>query len=429
VQVSIGSKHFKRLSNVFGNGTPRVTLNAISDRLMKEDPQLHYILRLCQTVTGATQAVRWNNKLDQLHYNQPLEQDKLEEWEFDVLGELSLTVNLVNTMIESIQLPPASPKKGLTYISKLKELMARLDPLKAHTNLRKLPISLDDLTNPDIAKEALSIVDRFSVYAGGPMVPLYQNLNKDFLEDLEVQLQEAKGTTKTKSKRPSTKSVEASRSATSSEQGQGVKTRSVSSRSSNAKMTRVLASFLETKSRVPAVFKTPTKSGNFASPERSARPETPNEPGTPTEQQVPIYSPTPSEVEALDWLQQRFGRPQALADTAPTEPLASEEPLMDARPGSSTDTEPDMASQAPMSAELETSPQMEASAGADASAMLSTSAESASSAIPGLLGRLRLLNQRHLNRSQLKNWRRLQKQTYPPILKSLQRRQPRKGNY
>uniref|UniRef100_A0A093VTB9 Uncharacterized protein n=1 Tax=Talaromyces marneffei PM1 TaxID=1077442 RepID=A0A093VTB9_TALMA len=228
VQLGIGSKYFKRLSNVFDNGTPRVTSKAIPDRVMKDDPQLHHILRLCQPVSGVTQAVRWKNMLDQLHYNKPLELDKMEESEFNALGEVSLTINLVNTLIASLQLPTASPKKGLTYISKLKELLARLDPLKTHTNLRKLAISLDDLNNPNLAKEALNIV---------------------------------------------------------------------------------VSSLLETKSKATATFEIPTESGNCANPEPSTRLDTSNELGTSTEQDMATYSPTPSDVEALDALLQQSARP------------------------------------------------------------------------------------------------------------------------
>uniref|UniRef100_A0A093VBE3 Uncharacterized protein n=1 Tax=Talaromyces marneffei PM1 TaxID=1077442 RepID=A0A093VBE3_TALMA len=308
VQLGIGSKYFKRLSNVFDNGTPRVTSKAIPDRVMKDDPQLHHILRLCQPVSGVTQAVRWKNMLDQLHYNKPLELDKMEESEFNALGEVSLTINLVNTLIASLQLPTASPKKGLTYISKLKELLARLDPLKTHTNLRKLAISLDDLNNPNLAKEALNIVSRFSeYYAGGSMVSLYQNLNKEFLQDLEVQLQEAEGTKKTKAKHSSTKSAKPSGRTTQVQQGQGVMAHF--SNSSNANLSQVVSSLLETKSKATATFEIPTESGNCANPEPSTRLDTSNELGTSTEQDMATYSPTPSDVEALDALLQQSARP------------------------------------------------------------------------------------------------------------------------
>jgi hypothetical protein len=370
-QVSCGSKHFKRLSKVFDNGTPRVVLKAVPGRVIKEDPQLHYILRLCQPENGVAQAVRWNNMLQQLHHNQPLEQDKLEEWEFDALGEVSLTINLVNTFITSLELPSASPKKGLRYISKLKELMARLEPLKTHTKLRRLPISLDDLKDPDTAKEALSIVGRFSeYYAGGSMVSLYQNLNKEFLEDLEVQLQEAKGTKKMKTKQSSTKSAGARHPTT---QRQGVQAgKAHPSHSSLAKMSRDLVSFLKAKSKVPTGFQSPDEWGISANPEPSARPDTFNELDTSTDQDVPTYSPTPTEVEVLNYLLQQSPQPQTLADTATTEPLACEisaaldsstEPGLSAR--SVTPTESEASEQNPVE-DLELSAEAQLQADADA---------------------------------------------------------------
>lgn len=313
VQIGSGSKYFRRLSKVFDNGAPRVVLKPIPDRLIKEDPQLHYILRLCQLETGAAQAVQWNNMLAYLHHNQPLEQDKLEEWEFDALGEVSLTINLVNTVIASLDLPSNSPKKGLTYISKLNELITRLDPLKAHTNLRRLPISLDDLKNPDTAKEALRIVDRFSeYYAGGSMVTLYQNLNKEFLEDLEVQLQEANVTKKTNTKHLS-KSAGAHRSMTQGRKGQEDKTDSRDL--SLASLSRKLASFLKDRAKVSDGSKI-----------------------------------SRSEVGALNCLQQQS---TALSDTALTEPPAPEESSKNAQLESPAETELEMPSKAQAAAEEE----------------------------------------------------------------------------
>ncbi|GAM41078.1 hypothetical protein TCE0_041r13927 [Talaromyces pinophilus] len=319
-QIGSGSKHFKRLAKVFDNGTPRVVLKSIPDRVIKENPQLHYILRLCQPELGAAQAVQWNNMLASLHHNHPLEQDKLEEWEFGALGEISLTINLVNTAIESLELPSASPKKGLTYISKLKELISRLEPLKTHTNLRRLPISLDDIKDPNTAKEASSIVDRFcEYYAGGSMVALYQNLNKEFLEDLEVQLQEAKGMKKMKTKH-SSKSAGADRSTTQRQGTQADKAHS--SDPSLASLSRKLASFLKTKAKVSAGYLVTTGLEKFVNAESSAQPE------------------------------------------------------------SSTEPRPEMSSQASPFAESETSPQVDASVGVGAS-KFSTTAASESSASSG----------------------------------------------
>lgn len=376
VQIGSGSKHFKRLSKVFDNGTPRVALKSIPDRVIKDDPQLHYILRLCQPENGAVQAVHWNNLIAQLHHNQPLERDKLEEWEFEALGEVSLTINLVNTVIESLELPSASAKKGLMYISKLKELMARLEPLKTHTNLRRLPISLDDLKDPQTAREALSIVDRSSeYYAGGSMVALYQNLNKEFLEDLEVQLQEAKGTKKAKGKRSSTKSAAPHGS---TPQPQGIQADKAQSHDlSLASLSRKLALFFKTKSKVATDYETIPDWGNSAKLESSDRPYLSNESETSTEQDVPTYSSSPSEVEALDSLQQQ---PTTPADLASIESPAPEGPSMSASARSSTRTELEMSSQAQMPTESHTSPQMETSVGVDASEVLSTTVESESPA-------------------------------------------------
>ncbi|RAO73294.1 uncharacterized protein BHQ10_009306 [Talaromyces amestolkiae] len=381
-QIGSGSKHFKRLAKVFDNGTPRVVLKSIPDRLVKEEPQLHYILRLCQPENGPIQAVHWNNMIAQLHHNQPLERDKLEEWEFEAYGEVSLTINLVNTLIVSLELPSASAKKGLTYISKLKEVMARLDPLKIHTSLRRFPIFLDDLKHPDTTVEALSIVDRFSeYYAGGSMIALYQNLNKEFLEDLEVQLQEVKGPKKAKGKCSSTKSAEPYGSTT---QRQGIHADlALSYDPSLASLSRKLALFFKTKSKVATDFndfKTTTEWGNSANPESSVWPDTSNEFETSTDQDVPTYYSPPSEAEAFDCLQKQPTTPE---DIPRIESPVPKEPSKSASLKSSTRTDLEMSFHAQMPAESDIFSQVDASVRVDASEVLSTTAKSKSSGSPG----------------------------------------------
>ena len=107
------------------------------------------------------------------------------------------------------------------------------------------------------------------------MVALYQNLNKEFLEDLEVQLQEAKGTKKVKGKRSSTKSAEPHNSTT---QNPGVQADlALSCDPSLASLSRKLALIFKAKSKVATDFndfKTTTDWGNPAKPESSARPGT-----------------------------------------------------------------------------------------------------------------------------------------------------------
>ncbi|EED12217.1 hypothetical protein TSTA_002810 [Talaromyces stipitatus ATCC 10500] len=313
VQVGRGAKHFKRLSNVFDNATPRVTLKNIPDRLQKEDQQLHYILRLCQPETDTTQAVRWITMLDQLHHKQPIELDRLEKREYNALGEIATTVNIINALIISLKLPSASPKKGVTYVSKLKELMARLDPLK-------------------------------------------------ILKDLEVQLQNVKETgkfkSKSKSKSKSKKSVGAFRPMSQvQQQGQAIKTHS--SNSSRSSTSRISASEPRASppSQIPTPLENPTKSKTPAEPETLIKADGSADASTPT--QVKVLAETKSSTQ-----------PQEI-----TEPSLSDEPVASAQE-TLIEPEFESSSRVPpVSPKPKKSVEMDTSTGGKASTKLSVSDE------------------------------------------------------
>lgn len=164
------------------------------------------------------------------------------------------------------------------------------------------------------------------------MVTLYQNLNKEFLEDLEVQLQEANVTKKTHTKHLS-KSARAHRSMTQGRKGQEDNTDSRDL--SLASLSRKLASFLKDRATI----------SNGSKISRS-------------------------EVEALNCLQQQS---TTLSDTALTEPPVPEESLKNAQLESSAETEPEMPSKAQAAAEEELYSQLSISTIMEALAELSLS--------------------------------------------------------
>ncbi|KAB8207493.1 hypothetical protein BDV34DRAFT_191805 [Aspergillus parasiticus] len=193
VQMGSGDKHFKRVSGVYDNGTARVTMKTKPDTLTRTDPQLNYILRLCQTDTNASRAVEWVRKLDDLHQTHPAEQDKMAESEFDAFGDLAVTTNFVQCLSTSLPMPPMNPKKGQTYISRLKELGSELDPLKSEVDLSAFAVPIDNLMEPGMAQGALTTLDEFiSNKAGADIGFLYQDLNEECLSDLQNQAQQQK---------------------------------------------------------------------------------------------------------------------------------------------------------------------------------------------------------------------------------------------
>ena len=48
-----------------------------AEDLTRADPQLHYMLRLCQSETNASKAVDWIKNLSELHETHPMEREKL----------------------------------------------------------------------------------------------------------------------------------------------------------------------------------------------------------------------------------------------------------------------------------------------------------------------------------------------------------------
>ncbi|RHZ43625.1 uncharacterized protein CDV56_100351 [Aspergillus thermomutatus] len=193
VQMGSGSKYFKRVSGVYDEGTARVTMKIKPDVLTRENPQLHYVLRLCQTQMGVTWAVEWIKKLDDLHQSQPTEREHMGERELDAFGDLAVTTSFVQSLSISLPLPPINPRKGQTYVSRLKSLGTEIDPLKTEVNLAEFAVPIDNLLEPGMADGALIALDRFIVDRTGTELGfLYQDLNEDCLSNIQNQCREQK---------------------------------------------------------------------------------------------------------------------------------------------------------------------------------------------------------------------------------------------
>ena len=57
VQMGSGSKYFRRVSGIYDNGIARVAMKVKPELLTRENPQVHYMLRLCQAETDVFKAV------------------------------------------------------------------------------------------------------------------------------------------------------------------------------------------------------------------------------------------------------------------------------------------------------------------------------------------------------------------------------------
>lgn len=112
VQMASGSKFFKRVSGVYDNGTARVAMKIKPDLLTRVDPQMHYILCLCQAKLDVSQAVDWIRKLDGFHQALPTEQGNITEREFDAFCDLAVTASFIQSLSVSLPSSPSSLGKG-----------------------------------------------------------------------------------------------------------------------------------------------------------------------------------------------------------------------------------------------------------------------------------------------------------------------------
>lgn len=193
VQSATGSKYFKRMSNMHENGTPRVLMKVKPENLTREDPQLHYMLRLCQGETTAAKAVDWMDKLATFHKSYPKDRENIQEREFNAFGDLAVVVAFIQDLSPGISLPPLSRNKGQLFVSRTRELETELSSLKAEIDLTDFVAPIDNLLEPGVAEKALNALDQYIIdKTGSKLGFLYQDLIEDCLSDLENQYEQIK---------------------------------------------------------------------------------------------------------------------------------------------------------------------------------------------------------------------------------------------
>ncbi|RFU24060.1 hypothetical protein B7463_g12281, partial [Scytalidium lignicola] len=193
VQSGSGSKYFKRATGVYDDGIAHISMKIQPESLTKENPQLHYLLRLCQASTDATKAVVWIKNIDGLHQSHPSERDTMTERELDSFGDLAVISSFIQSLSALLPLPPVNLKNAKLYVSKSKQLAAELDSLKTQIDLSDFAVPIDNLLEPGMAESALDALDRFIVNkTGTKMRILYQNLIEDCISDIQDNFQEQK---------------------------------------------------------------------------------------------------------------------------------------------------------------------------------------------------------------------------------------------
>ncbi|KAG9185453.1 hypothetical protein G6011_07997 [Alternaria panax] len=181
-----GSKWFKRIST---NDAARLSLKRSPESLTIQDPQLHYMLRLCQDETTWSTAAEWLQRLEDLHRAHPLEQDNLSEREYDTLGDLAIIVTFIQSLSSFAQLPAPNHKKSQPFVPGCAALDKELRQLKDSIDLGDYAIPIDNLLKPGMAKGALATLDSFIVEKTGTKLGfLYQDLVFDCVSNVMEQL-------------------------------------------------------------------------------------------------------------------------------------------------------------------------------------------------------------------------------------------------
>jgi hypothetical protein len=189
VQSGIGKKLFKRLSNITDKaGNPRVALKRSPEELTRADPQLHYVVRLCQPETTPSSAANWIKQLAELHDTHPPQRERLEEREIDALANLASIIAFIHDISPVISMPPLSRKKGQLFVRRSQDLEIEINQLRERIDLLEFAAPLDNLLEPGMAAQAMESLENFVAEATGTKMGfLYQDLIDECFTDLEHQ--------------------------------------------------------------------------------------------------------------------------------------------------------------------------------------------------------------------------------------------------
>ncbi|KAF4500077.1 Ipa [Fusarium agapanthi] len=202
VSTGTGSKWFKRLSNVYDRGgNAKVSMKGKPEELTRSNPQLHYLLRLCQPEITITKAVEWMQKLGDLYRAHPLEREKLYERESRTLYDMAAIIAFVQDLSAVYSLPSSSRKKGALLVTGLEEVNNELDHIKKEVDLRDFAAPIDNLLEPGVSPKALKALDQFVIEKTGTKIgSLYQDVLEKAFQNIEEQYQKAKDKSKKNTK-------------------------------------------------------------------------------------------------------------------------------------------------------------------------------------------------------------------------------------
>ncbi|KAF2995266.1 hypothetical protein E8E13_003976 [Curvularia kusanoi] len=184
-----GSRWIQRMSTTKKDGSVRTSVKQNIDVLLRTDPQLYYMLQLCQDRTTHTQAALWIQKLEDLHRAHPLEKDKLAQHELDTLSDLAVAVTFIQSLSSLVKLPSMGQKRqGQGFGAECSLLADRISQLRAGIDLGDFAIPIDNLLQPGRAASALTKLSEYFIEKlGADINSLYKDLVKPHVAKMQQQ--------------------------------------------------------------------------------------------------------------------------------------------------------------------------------------------------------------------------------------------------
>jgi len=184
--TSLGTKWFKRLNNGSDNGVARLAIKGDPSLLLREDPLLHHLLRLCQPETTAAKAIDWIQQLDRFRQSHPMDWERVVSVAYYALGDLITIVFFAQSLGQAISLPAFSRNKGQQFVAETSKLETDMNKIKSELDLTEFAAPLDMLLEPGMAEQALEKLDDFVVEkTGAQMGFLYEDLMTECISSLE----------------------------------------------------------------------------------------------------------------------------------------------------------------------------------------------------------------------------------------------------
>ncbi|KAK5731631.1 hypothetical protein LTR17_011223 [Elasticomyces elasticus] len=188
--MGVAGKCFRRIT---AGDTSKVAIKGQPSDFTVADPQLHYILRLCQPDTSHTSAAQWIQKLDDHNTRHTDDLKRLSSDQVLALGDLAIIVSFMHTLSTSLTMVPGSKKSGLLFTGRTLELDAELAQYKSDADFGDYLVPTDNLLEPDAAANALQALDAFVVeHAGTTLGSLYEDMLSGCLEDIEKKFSHVK---------------------------------------------------------------------------------------------------------------------------------------------------------------------------------------------------------------------------------------------